>query len=512
MSRADSKDLRRNEMKTKMLINAVEPEEFRVAFIKDGLLDGFQIETSATEQIKGNIYKGVVERIEKKLQACFVNFGTDKNGFLPANEIHPEYFIGKVQAGEGDPIPPIEKILKKDQELLVQVTKEMPGRKGPHLTTYVSLAGRYIVLTPGRTTNGVSRQIEDEEERKRLKSIMGRLRLPEEIGYIVRTVAERQSKRELSKDLNRQVRLWKNIKGSVQDSPTPSLIYKEQDICLRTLRDYYTSDCAEILVDDRDTFNKIKSYMKIIFPRQQRRVKLYKDKRPIFEQMKIEKQIETIYSNKVALKSGGSVVFNTTEALLSIDVNSGKGRIGKDIETMVFGTNLEAAKEISRQLRLRDLGGLVVIDFIDMKDKKHIREVEKVLREELKKDRAKTDMSHISKFGLLELSRQRIRPSIESKSYQACRFCNGRGLIMSVESASLSFLRRIWMGISNGDVLSVNGVLPVEVANYLQNKKRKELSSLEKRYRVNIILEGVPSLVPGEGTLEFSKQADSENT
>lgn len=496
-------------MTTKMLINAVEPEEYRIAFIKDGLLDGYHIETSTTEQKSGNIYKGVVEHIEPKLQACFINFGADKNGFLPADEIHPEYYQGKETSWEDQPIPSVEKVIRKDQELLVQVTKEMPGRKGAHLTTYVSLAGRYIVLTPGRTVNGVSRKIEDEAERQRLKSIMENLKMPEEIGYIVRTMAAGQNKREISKDLNRLLRIWKNMKGRVRTAPSLSLIYKEQDLYLRTLRDYFSSDVSEILVDDRETYNRIKEYMRIVSPRDHRIVKHYKDKSPIFDKYNVEKQIESIYSNTVPLKSGGSIVIDTTEALISIDVNSGRGKAGKDIETMIFKTNLEAAKELARQLRLRDMGGLVVVDFIDMKDRKHIREVEKVLREELKKDRAKTDTSHLSKFGLMELSRQRIRPSIESRSFQPCKYCHGRGVVISVESAAVSFLRRMWMQASKGDVVQVNGKLSEEVAGYLLNRKRKDLAELESRYGVTIILTGDPSLAPGDGTLDFVEEKES---
>jgi len=492
-------------MTTKMLINAVDPEEFRVAFIKEGLLDSFHIETSIAEQRVGNVYKGVVERVEPSLQSCFVNFGAEKNGFLSKGDIHPEYFICDAGA-PGGRIPPIEKAMKKGQEVLVQVTKEMPGRKGAQLTTFVSFAGRFIVLTPGRTVNGVSRKIEDEEERKRLKSIVNQMTLPEGIGFIVRTVASGQNKRELSKDLNRLLRMWREIKKKVSQAPSLSLIHKEQDLSLRTLRDYFTSDVSEILVDDRDTYVKIKDYMKIISPVSQRRVKLYKDTVPIFDRYKVEEQIESIYWNRVTLKSGGSIVIDPTEALISIDVNSGKGRMAKDVENMAFQTNLEAAREIARQLRLRDMGGLVVVDFIDMKDRKHNREVEKVLKDELKKDRAKTDTTAISKFGLMELSRQRLRPSLESKTYQACPYCQGRGIIMSVESAALSAMRRIWMGMSKGGVAQVNGTLSTDVAHYLQNRKRKELLELEKRYSVLIHLNPDDSLPPGEHKLEFVKK------
>ena len=494
-------------MTTKILINALEAEEYRVAIIKDGLLNGFYIETSTAEEKTRNIYKGVVERIQPSLQACFVNFGSDKNGFLQASEIHPEYYSDNLDLAKDQPLPSVEKMVKKGQELLVQVTKEMPGRKGAHLTTYLSLASRYLVLTPGKTTGGISKKIEDEKERQRLKSIMSKFKLPEGTGYIVRTAALKQSKKDFSRDLHRLLRMWNDIRKRVKNAPPFSLVHKEQDICLSTLRDYFTSEITEVLVDDKETFTKVKAYMKVISPRHQKRVKLYKEKRPIFAHYEIEKQIETIYRNEVPLKSGGSIVIDPTEALISIDVNSGRGRLGKDIENTAFKTNIEAASEIARQLRLRDMGGLVVIDFIDMRDRKHVREVEKLFREETKKDRAKIDISHISKFGLLELSRQRLRSSIESRSYQTCHYCQGRGLIQSVEFASVSFLRRIWMGISKKKVTQVKGVLPLEIATYLQNKKRKELAELESRYGISIILHGDPSIAPGNGKLEFLKDS-----
>jgi ribonuclease E len=498
-------------MKTKMLINAVDPEEYRVAFLKDGTLDAFQIETSAVEQKVGNIYKGVIERIEQRLQACFVNFGSEKNGFLSVHDIHPEYYVIDSSSSGEQGLPPIEKVVRKGEEVLVQVTKEMPGRKGAQMTTYISLAGRFVVLTPGRTLDGVSRMIEDEKERQRLKEVMTQLTLPEDIGYIVRTAATGQSKRELSKDVNRLVRMWKSIRGKVESAPSLSLIHKEQDICLRTLRDNYGSDVSEIIVDDKETYLKIREYMKIISPRDQRKVKLYKDRRPLFDQYDIERQIESIYGNKVHLKSGGSIVITTTEALTAIDVNSGRGLTGEGVEGMIFNTNREAAVEIARQLRLRDIGGLVVIDFIDMRERGHIREVERILRDELKKDRAKVDTAHISKFGLLELSRQRLRASLESRSYQTCQYCNGRGMVLSLESAAISYLRRIWVGASKGDVSRVNANLPVEVANYLLNRKRKELTDIESRYGLTILIHGDASLSPGGGKLDFVRGEEEKS-
>ena len=495
-------------MTIRMLINAVDPEEYRVAIIKDGLLDEFNIETAASEQKIGNIYKGVVEAIEPGFQACFINFGGEKNGFLPANEIHPEYYLETRDLKKEQPYPSIDKILKKGQELIVQVTKEMPGRKGAQLSTYLSFASRYLVLMPG-STGGISKKIEDEKERERLKSIMNKLKVPEEIGYIVRTAAIKQNKRELSRDLNGLLRMWKNIKERVKKAPPSSLIHKEEDLCLRTLRDYFTSEITEVLVDDRETFGKVKSYMKIVSPRHQRRVKLYKENRPIFAHYEIEKHIETIYSSKVTLKSGGSIVIDPTEALISIDVNSGRGGREKDVETTAFKTNVEAASEIARQLRLRDMGGLVVIDFIDMKHREHIREIEKLVREETKRDRAKIAISHISKFGLLELSRQRLMPSKESRTFRTCHYCQGRGIVPSVESASVSFLRQISMGVSKKGVVKVKGILPLDVAMYLQNKKRNELAKLDSRYGVEIVLMGDPSLPLGGGNLEFLKESGS---
>jgi len=495
--------------KAKMLINAVDSEEFRIAVIKEGEFEGFHIETSSAEQKIGNIYKAIVDGTKNSLQACFINYGTEKNGFLPLSEIHPEYYI---EESLGDSPAPIDKLVEKGQPMLVQVTKEMPGKKGAHLTTYISLAGRYLVLTPGRVTCGVSKKIESEEERHRLKGIMGEFKLPEGIGYIVRTAAEGQNKREISKDLNSLLRMWKGIRERVTDAPAPSLIHKEQDMILRTLRDYFSSDISEILVDDRETYEKVVEYMKIVSPRNSGIVKLHKGDIPILESFGIEEGLDAIYAREVPLKSGGSIVIDVTEALIAIDVNSGRGGAGRSgVEATAYKTNLEAAVEIARQLRLRDIGGLVVIDFIDMRDRDHIKEIEKVVREESKKDRAKIDVAPISKFGLLELSRQRIRPSIESKSYVPCRACRGRGIVKSVESSAVSILRHISTGLSKHEVPAVIGHIPLEVANYLQNKKRKELAKLEERYGTAITMKACPEMPQGEEKLEFVEEAPAHD-
>jgi len=495
-------------MSFKMLINAVEPEEYRVAIVKDGELDEFDIQTSTKEETKGNIYKSVVSRVERSLQACFVDYGAEKNGFLQMGEIHPEYFESQGVIPDSKAPIPIENAIRKGRELLVQVTKEMVGRKGAYLTTYISLAGRYLVLTPGKTTGGISHKIEDDKERQRLKSVMNQLKLPEEIGYIVRTAALGQKKRVIARDLNNLLRMWQDIKKRAETHTSKSIIFKEQDLGLRTLRDYFTAEVDEVLVDDRETWQKIKDFMKIISPRHQRRVKLYKEKKPIFSEYGIEKQIEQIYSNRVPLRGGGSVVLDSTEALIAIDVNSGRSTRAKGLESTAFKTNMEAAREIAKQLRLRDIGGLVVIDFIDMKDPKHERELVKQVKEGIKRDRAKMNVSYISKFGLMELSRQRLRPSIESKSYQICEFCQGRGIVRSVEASSVSFLRQIWLGASKGNIERVTGVLPNTVANYLLNKKRTELAELEKRYEVSVEIQGNPDLPLWGGKLEFVERSE----
>ena len=497
----------------KLLINAVDPEEYRIALIEDGILEEFYIETTAKEQIRGNIYKGVVAHIEPALQAAFVDYGMGKNGFLQADEIHPEYHAQSEKTPDGQPPKrlPIQKIIHRGQEILVQVTKEETGTKGVALTTYISLPGRYLVLTPGQPGIGVSRKIEDEAERDRLKTILTQLKAPEEIGTIVRTAGVGKKKQEMAKNLESLVRLWEEIRTRAMEQPAPSLVYKEMDLAIRTIRDLFTSDIEEILIDNKDIYKQVRDFLGIIAPRQRNDVKLYKETRPIFSKHQVENQIETIFQNRVKLKSGGHIVIDSTEALVAVDVNSGRSVKERQIEETAFKTNLEAAEEIARQLRLRDLGGLIVIDFIDMKGIKNQNEVVKVLKTHLKRDKARTTVSRISKFGLLELSRQRIRPPIQFGTYYTCPTCQGKGQVRSVETLALMYLRKIWLGISKGTIAAVKGVLPLEVANYLLNRKREELARLEERHRVSIFLEGQPMLQPEEGKLEFVKKESKES-
>ncbi|MBW1712854.1 MAG: Rne/Rng family ribonuclease [Deltaproteobacteria bacterium] len=487
-------------MVKKMLINATEPEECRVAVVADGRLEEFYLEMASREQTRGNIYKAQVENVEPSLEAAFIDYGASRNGFLQVGEIHPEYYPEDVKAKQ----PPIRRILKKNQVVLVQVTKEPTGTKGAALTTYVSLAGPSLVIMPGRGGGGgVSRKIEDEDERQRLKNILSELEPPPEVGVIIRTRAQGKPKREIVRDLNSVLRLWEEIKARVAEAPVPSLVHKEEDMALRTIRDHFSPDISEVLIDNKDLYHQVKEYLKIIAPRNVRRVKFYKEKRPIFAKYELEKQIETIYHNSVRLPSGGEIQIDKTEALVAIDVNSGKSTREHDIEKTAFKTNMEAAVEAARQLRLRDLGGLIVIDFIDMRDPKHNRAVVKAFRDEAKKDKARSRVGLISRFGLLELSRQRIRPSIEDGSYQVCPHCYGRGVVQSIETASLGWLRKIWQGTAGRQVAQVNARLPRSVADYLLNQKREEILNLERRNKVQIKIEGAEGLPPEEGNLDF---------
>ena len=475
--------------------------------VTGGQLEEFYIESASQEQIRGNIYKAVIENVEPSLQAAFVDYGTPKNGFLQIGEVHPEYYPENVKQKN----PPIQKVLKRGQVILVQVTKEPTGNKGAALTTYISLAGRSLVLMPGRTGGGVSRQIEDEEERTRLKKIHHELKVPDQHGLIIRTRAQGRSKKELTSDFNSVLRLWEEIKGRLPEAPAPSLVHKEEDMALRTIRDYFSPDIQEILVDDKELYQRVKQYLSIIAPRSARRVKLYKEKRPIFSKYELEKQIETIYQDSVNLPSGGAIVIHRTEALVAIDVNSGRATRERDIEKTAFKTNLEAAAEGARQLRLRDLGGLIVVDFIDMRESKHNQEVVKSFREAAKVDRARMRVGQISRFGMMELSRQRIRPPIETGAYLTCPYCQGRGMVRSPDAAALAWLRRIWQGVTGGQVIRAEVTLPLEVASYLLNRKREELLNLERRYDVQIRIEGGGDLPPEGGTMELIRREEAIN-
>ncbi|MGD2269294.1 MAG: ribonuclease E/G [Desulfobacterales bacterium] len=483
-------------MSVKILINAVDHEECRIAKVKDRKLEEFHIESASKEITHSNIYKGVITRVEPSLQAVFVDYGAEKHGFLQKHEIHYDYFQ---DSPSGDFA--VDTIVKRGQELLVQITKDPIMNKGAMLTTYISLAGRYLVLMPGSENRGISRKIEDEEERNRLKEILKQLKLQDGFGIILRTAGANCTKTLVTKDLKYLMRLWKNIKKNVRKQKAPALIYKERNLVLRSIRDYFTPDITEILIDDAAVYQEVKDFIKIISARHTKIVKLYKGDKPIFSKFRLEDQIASIFENRVKLKSGGSIVIQQTEALVAIDVNSGKAIHQKSIEETALLTNREAAEEIARQLRLRDLGGLIVVDFIDMKEPKHRANVERTLKSHLKNDKARIKIGRISRFGLMEMSRQRIRPSIEFGSYEVCKYCQGRGTRPSTETLVLGFLRKLRFETLKKDISTVKGTVPVEVADYILNRKRKEILDLEERRGIAITIEADPSMVPGESNI-----------
>ncbi len=485
-------------MGIKILINAIDPEECRVAAVKANKLEEFYIESAAREITQGNIYKGIISRIEPSLQAVFLDYGAERHGFLQRHEIHSDYFH-ESEGGDHS----IEKLVRRGQEVMVQVTKEPFMKKGAMLTTYVSLAGRYLVLMPGNDKRGISRKIADEDERSRLKDLIDKLKIPEDFGLIVRTVGMNCTKTLLVRDLKYLLRLWKTIKKSVMQETAPALLYRERHLVLRSLRDYFTPEVTEILVDDPTVFQEVRDFIKIISRKHHKIVRLYKGAKPIFTQFGIEDQIAPIFESRINLKSGGSIVIEQTEALVSIDVNSGKSKHERSIEKTALLTNREAAEEAARQLRLRDLGGLIVIDFIDMREPKNRSEVERHLRRFVAEDKAKTKVGKISRFGLLEMSRQRIRPSIEFGSYHPCRYCKGKGLVASTETLAVGFLRKLSLETLKPGITAVIGIVPVDVADYLLNKKRKEIAELEERRNLSVKIEGDLSMTPGDSNIIY---------
>ncbi len=479
-------------MSVKILINAIDPEECRIAKVKDLRLEEFHIESATREITHGNIYKGVIERVEPSLQAVFVDYGAERHGFLQKYEIHSDYFLDNLSGDRS-----IKKIVKRGQELVVQVAKDPIMKKGAMLTTYISLPGRYLVLMPGSDNKGISRKIEDEDERNRLKNIASKLKVPEGYGIIIRTAGVNSNKTHLAKDLKYLLRLWKNIKKNVTKVQAPSPLYKERNLAVRSLRDYFTPEVNEILIDNANVYQEVRDFFKIISPKHTKIVKHYKDDKPIFTKYQLENQISSIYESRVKLKSGGNIVVAQTEALVAIDVNSGKATQKKSVEETALLTNIEAAEEIARQLRLRDLSGLIVIDFIDMRNPKHNLEVQNAIRNNVKHDKAKTNIGKISKFGLMEMSRQRIRPSIEFGSFEPCSKCEGKGLVPSTEMLVLDFLRKLRLETLKDEIASIKGIVPLEVADYLLNKKRKEILDLEIRRGLSITIEGDGSIAPG---------------
>ena len=474
----------------RMLINATQAEELRVAIVDGQTLYDIDIERPSKEQKKSNIYKGRITRLEPSLEAAFVEYGGDKHGFLPLKEISRDYF----QAGVDHHKAGIKELLREGQEIVVQVDKEERGNKGAALTTFISLAGRYMVLMPNSpTAGGVSRRIEGDD-RAALKAAMDVLAIPDDMGVIIRTAGVGRDAEELQWDLDYLLSVWKAIAEAALKTSSPFLIYQESRLIIRALRDYMRADIGEILVDTPEMYEEAKAFVEQVMPQNLRKLKPYTDDTPLFNRFQIESQIENAYERSVRLPSGGSLVIDQTEALTAVDVNSSRATKGGDIEETAFNTNLEAAEEVARQMRLRDLGGLVVIDFIDMASNKHQRDVENKLSQALKHDRARVQLGRISKFGLMEMSRQRLRPSLGESSQLVCPRCDGHGRMRSIESLSLSIIRLTEehaMKDSTGQVLVQ---VPVEIANYLLNEKRRALSEIEKRHDAPIVIVADESL------------------
>ncbi len=468
----------------RMLFNATQAEELRVAIVDGQKLIDLDIESAAKEQRKSNIYKGVITRIEPSLEACFVDYGSERHGFLPFKEISRAYFQPGVEPGKAR----IQDALKEGQELIVQVDKDERGNKGAALTTYVSLAGRYLVLMPNNPRGGgVSRRV-DGDERTELREAMDQLEVPQGMSLIARTAAIGRQAEELQWDLNYLMQLWTAIDNAAKEHSGAFLIYLESSLVIRAIRDYFQPDIGEILIDTDDVFEQAQAFMGTVMPHNVNRVKRYRDDVPLFSRFQIEHQIETAFVRQVNLPSGGAIVIDHTEALVAVDVNSGRATKGADIEETALKTNLEAADELARQLRLRDLGGLIVIDFIDMENSKAQREVENRLRDALRFDRARVQMGKISRFGLMELSRQRLRPALAETSYIPCPRCTGTGHIRSTESAALHILRILEEEAMKENTGAVHVQVPVDVATFLLNEKRPDIQAIELRHKVTILL------------------------
>jgi ribonuclease E len=473
----------------RMLFNATQPEELRVALVDGQRLYDLDIESIHREQKKANIYKGRITRIEPSLEAAFIDYGAERHGFLPLKEISRNYFASNVDtSGKIN----IKEVLKEGQDLVVQVVKEERGNKGAALTTFISLAGRYLVLMPNNPrAGGVSRRIEGDD-RSEARDNLSNLNIPDDMGLILRTAGVGKSTEELQWDLDYLVNLWKAIEEASAQREAPFLIYQESSLVVRAIRDYFRTDINEIIIDAQAVYDQAREFMRQVMPQNLNRVKLYTDSVPLFTRYQIESQIESAFQREVRLPSGGALVIDHTEALVSVDINSSRATKGGDIEETALMTNLEAADEIARQMRLRDIGGLIVIDFIDMTPSRNQREVENRLREALKLDRARVQVGRISRFGLLEMSRQRLRPSLGESSQIVCPRCNGQGSIRGIESLALSVLRMIEEEGMKENTARVVAQLPIDVATYLLNEKRTVLEEIEKRHTTDIVL--VPNL------------------
>ena len=494
-----------------MLINVLQPEESRIAIVEDGVLEELYVERSSAENYVGNIYKGKVVNIEPSIQAAFVDFGVGRNGFLHVSDVEYQYYRHLVKEGgeddgdEGEPSrggrppkhlnernsrnkPPIQKIFQRGSEVLVQVIKEGIGNKGPTLSTYISIPGRYLVLMPGLQRVGVSRKIDDEKTRRRLRQTMKSIQPPEGLGFIIRTAGIDREESDLRRDLSYLLRLWETIVHKLKRSPAPAGIYEESDMIIRTIRDIYTNEIDTVLIDEDGAFERAREFMKIVMPTHVNRVQRYAGSEPLFNKYGIENEIARIHDRHVPLPGGGSLVIDQTEALVAIDVNSGSFREDNDAEKSAYQMNLKAADAIARQIRLRDLGGVIVNDFIDMREEKHRRGVERALRDAVERDRARTRVLRISPFGLIEMTRQRIRPSLRRSVYENCPSCNGVGQVKTAESLSIEVMRLVMSAAVHEPVSRIVIEVHDRVGNYLNNRKRKDLIRIEDENEVEIVI------------------------
>ncbi|MEM8944087.1 MAG: Rne/Rng family ribonuclease [Planctomycetota bacterium] len=525
-------------MKQEMLINVAQPEECRIAIVEDGQLEELYVERSSQDNYVGNIYKGKIVNLEPSIQAAFVDFGVGRNGFLHISDVESQYFRqggfdpdkliqpdgtqnpprrndggsnDKGERGNGQTRtatrkarpgvrprikPPIQDIFRRGDEVLVQVIKEGIGTKGPTLSTYISIPGRYLVLMPALGRIGVSRKIEDEDDRRRLRDILRELNPPKGVGFIVRTAGTDRTKKELSRDLAYLLRLWKVIVRRIKKTTGPIDIYEESDMIIRTIRDIFTGDVDAIHIDQEEAYERAKEFLQVVMPRYANRLHLYKGKEPLFHKYKLDEEISRINQRQVPLKGGGSLVIDQTEALVAIDVNSGSFRTDGTAEESAFKLNQIAAKEIARQLRLRDLGGVVVNDFIDMRRERFRRTVEHTLRDAVKRDRARTKILRTSPFGLIEMTRQRIRPSLKRSVYKECPGCTGSGLVKSAESMAIEVIRKLIMTAQNERIAKISVTVEEEVSTYLNNRKRRELANLEDEHELQVVVLGREAVSP----------------
>jgi len=487
-------------MAKEMLINVAEGEECRVAVVDNGSLEELYVDRVSVGSQVGNIYKGRVVNIESGIQAAFVEIGVGKNGFLHISDLHPRYFPGV--GGDYTEVighrkslnerPLIQSCLHKGREIVVQVTKDGIKSKGPTLSTYLALPGKYLVMMPWMRKHGVSHKIEDEDERRRLRQIFDQSDPPKGHGFIIRTAGEGCSKRDIQNDLRYLTRLWRAIEKRIANEKTPGELYQESDLVIRAMRDVFNSSISRIICDSESMVRKIRDFLSIVTPRLGRRVAFYDGKVPLFHKYRIEEEIAKIQSRRVELKGGGSIVIEQTEALVSIDVNSGRAGKEKDAEETAYESNMEAVREIGRQLRLRDLGGLIICDFIDMRNSKHRKEVERAFRAAVRTDRARTRILGMSRFGLIEMTRQRMRPSLQSSTCLACPHCGGTGFVKSHESMAIEIIRLLNLAVSREHIKRIEMTVSPEVADYLQNEKRAAITQIEQHSEKRVLVRSSP--------------------